>query len=181
MWWRAPVLNDVSTDLDDPPQFLVAPQRELPEAWRRKIRAAYPDVQPLRVRVPPGAAAGAAAATGASEGGAVEPEVAAVLDAATAAARGMPRWEVVAVRGGALEAVSTTRLWRFKDDVVVRLRAEAGGEWQGAEGRAGAVVRVDVRSRSRVGKGDLGANGERIRQYLGRLGVELKARGLALA
>ena len=43
------------------------------------------------------------------------------------------------------------------DDVLIRVSADAGGS------------RIDVRSKSRVGKGDLGTNAQRIRAYQKRL------------
>ena len=52
-----------------------------------------------------------------------------------------------------LEAVDRSPLFGFADDVVVRVTAMADGS------------RVDVRSVSRVGKGDLGANAKRIRRF----------------
>jgi uncharacterized protein (DUF1499 family) len=55
---------------------------------------------------------------------------------------------------GEIQAVATTRVFRFKDDVTI------------AVGRNGVV---NVRSRSRVGKGDLGANARRIREFQERL------------
>jgi uncharacterized protein (DUF1499 family) len=69
-------------------------------------------------------------------------------------------WTIVAAEpaAGRIEATATTRWLGFKDDVVVRIRPDAGGS------------RVDVRSVSRVGKSDLGTNARRIREYLGRLG-----------
>jgi uncharacterized protein (DUF1499 family) len=56
-----------------------------------------------------------------------------------------------------------TFLFRFVDDVVVRLRRVPEGE----------DVLADVRSRSRVGRGDLGANARRIRDYLADLQTAL--------
>jgi len=50
--------------------------------------------------------------------------------------------------------VATSDLCRFHDDFAVRVRPDDGG----------AVV--DMRSKSRDGKGDLGANAERIRSFL---------------
>ena len=73
-------------------------------------------------------------------------------------------WETVAVdpARGMLEATATTFWFGFEDDVAVRVRpAESGG----------AVV--DVRSVSRVGVGDLGANANRIRAFLMRLQAAL--------
>jgi uncharacterized protein (DUF1499 family) len=68
-------------------------------------------------------------------------------------------WTLVAADDGAgrIEATDTTFWFGFKDDVVVRLRP------------AGAGTRVDVRSVSRVGVGDVGANAARIRALLRRL------------
>ena len=53
-----------------------------------------------------------------------------------------------------IEATDTSRWFGFEDDVVVRLTP-----W-------GAGTRVDVRSVSRVGVNDTGANARRIRRYL---------------
>jgi len=77
---------------------------------------------------------------------------------ALAAAEAMG-WEVVGrdAAAGRLEAVDATRWFGFKDDIAVRIAAAAGGS------------RVDVRSRSRVGRSDLGTNARRIRAYLERL------------
>jgi uncharacterized protein (DUF1499 family) len=54
---------------------------------------------------------------------------------------------------GRIEAVATTRVFGFEDDVVIRVRAR------------GSAARVDLRSRSRFGQGDLGANAARIRAF----------------
>ena len=68
-------------------------------------------------------------------------------------------WQIVREdpSAGRIEAVATTRWFGFKDDVVVRISAEGSGS------------RVDVRSKSRVGKSDLGTNAQRIRAYERRL------------
>lgn len=68
-------------------------------------------------------------------------------------------WEVAAsdAPSGRIEAVATTAWWGFKDDVVIRVRPEAAGS------------RVDVRSVSRVGVSDLGANAKRVREFLAKL------------
>ena len=68
-------------------------------------------------------------------------------------------WEITALdeSAGRIEAVVTTRWFGFKDDVAIRIRP------------AGAGSRVDMRSRSRVGRSDLGANAHRIREFLERI------------
>ncbi|MDX6770774.1 MAG: DUF1499 domain-containing protein [Elusimicrobiota bacterium] len=132
----APLINDVTTTPDDPPRFRALPA--YPPANAAVQRKAYPDLAPL----------------------ARPEEPAKAFAAAAAAARRMPRWEVVYEDAAtlALEAVAVTGLLRFKDDVVVRV----------TPGPAGALVHA--RSRSRVGKGDLGANAARLEAYLLELG-----------
>ncbi len=58
---------------------------------------------------------------------------------------------------GRIEATDTVPWWGFKDDVVIRLTPEGTG------------TRIDVRSKSRVGEGDLGVNAKRITDYLARI------------
>ena len=80
------------------------------------------------------------------------------FDRALRAAESMG-WEVVGsdAKAGTLEAVDTTRWFGFKDDIAIRVRAEGAGS------------RIDIRSKSRVGRGDLGTNARRIRAYAERL------------
>ncbi len=80
------------------------------------------------------------------------------FDRALAAARGMG-WEIVASdpAQGRIEATATTFWFGFKDDIVVRVTAEGNGS------------RVDVRSLSRIGKSDVGANARRVRDYLAKV------------
>ncbi len=59
---------------------------------------------------------------------------------------------------GRIEAVDATFWFGFRDDVVVRIAAAPGGG-----------SRVDVRSKSRVGRGDAGTNARRIRGFRERL------------
>ena len=54
---------------------------------------------------------------------------------------------------GVIEAVDTTSIMGFKDDIVIRVRSSAQG------------TLLDLRSVSRVGEGDLGANAKRIRAF----------------
>jgi uncharacterized protein (DUF1499 family) len=68
-------------------------------------------------------------------------------------------WELVDQnrRDGRIEATATTPWMGFKDDVVIRVTSASG------------ISRVDVRSKSRVGRGDVGANAKRVRQYIEKL------------
>ncbi len=68
-------------------------------------------------------------------------------------------WELVDQnrREGRIEATATTPFMGFKDDVVIRVSSASG------------ISRIDVRSKSRVGGSDVGANARRIRVYLDKL------------
>ncbi|MBI4183131.1 MAG: DUF1499 domain-containing protein [Proteobacteria bacterium] len=146
-----PRIHDVTTDTEDPPRF---------EA-----------VLPLRAKAPNPAAYGGPAV--ARQQLAAYPDIAparlaappaAAFAAALAAAEDMG-WRIVAADAGAgrIEATATTFWFGFEDDVVVRVRAEDGGS------------RVDARSVSRVGGGDLGTNARRLRGFLARLRGRLAA------
>ncbi len=64
-------------------------------------------------------------------------------------------WEIVAASPdeGRIEATATTLWFGFKDDVVIRIEPTASGS------------RLDIRSKSRVGRSDVGANAARIRAF----------------
>ena len=142
----APPIHDITTDPDDPPRFeAVVP-----------LRAGAPN--PLEYGGPALAAAQQAAYPDLLPL-AVDSPPSAVLEAARSVAMELG-WAIVAVdpARGVLEATATTFWFGFEDDVAVRVRPSAGG---------GALV--DVRSISRVGVGDLGANADRIQAFLARL------------
>jgi uncharacterized protein (DUF1499 family) len=127
-----PAINDITTDPSDPPAFS-DPERGYPGSeFADAQRAAYPDLAPIRFDGPPEAAF-AASLSAAQELG----------------------WEIVRedAESGVFEATDTSVIFRFVDDISVRVRPDAGG------------ARIDVRSKSRVGKGDLGANAARIRKF----------------
>jgi len=58
---------------------------------------------------------------------------------------------------GRIEATATSLLFGFKDDVVVRIADDPNG------------TKVDMRSKSRVGRHDIGMNAKRIRTFLAKL------------
>ena len=154
----APAIHDISTDLDDLPQFTRLKVREDnlenvpdmeraelkamdPEArWKAIHREAYGDIRMVRLDVPPEEAVRRAAELARERG-----------------------WEVAHMdaKAGTLEATDTTFFFRFKDDVAVRVRPAPGG---------GSLV--DMRSISRVGGSDVGVNAQRIRAFLADLQAE---------
>jgi uncharacterized protein (DUF1499 family) len=72
-------------------------------------------------------------------------------------------WKIVAADGerGRIEATDTTLWYGFTDDIVVRVSAEDGGS------------RIDIRSKSRIGRGDFGTNARRVRAYLAAVKSEI--------
>jgi len=80
---------------------------------------------------------------------------------------GLKRWRVVDAddEEGLIRAVSTTWLFRFPDDVQIVVGLDENGQ-----------TRVDLRSRSRKGKGDLGRNPRLIGRFLRELDHRLEAR-----
>jgi uncharacterized protein (DUF1499 family) len=141
-----PRINDFTTDLDDPPVFVHGATR--PANVGRDM--AYP---PSFAALQRGCCAD------------LQPlrlplQPAQAFARARAVAEHMPRWTVTDADqpAGVIEVVAESRLFGFQDDVVIRVRPD------GADGS-----RIDVRSKSRDGKGDLGTNAARIRAYVSAL------------
>jgi uncharacterized protein (DUF1499 family) len=148
--WQAvslPIINDVSTDLETPPTFLMSgrarvargnqtppePSPEMREAQRR----AYPGVQPILVDLEANDA------------------YKLVLDVAKAS-----HWRIVdaiapSVREsvGHIDAIAPSLVMGFASDIAIRIKPSA------------TETRIDVRSRSRVGRHDFGANARRIEKF----------------
>ena len=85
-----------------------------------------------------------------------------LFDAAQAAVKSLDWERVNADKSlGIIEATDTTGWFGFKDDVVVRIRT------------TGEESFLDVRSKSRVGKSDLGKNAERIHTLINEINKNL--------
>jgi uncharacterized protein (DUF1499 family) len=88
-----------------------------------------------------------------------------VLKGLQASMSSLPRWELVGAGtgpgGGEVQAVHITKVFRFRDDVTVRIRREGGR------------TKVSVRSRSRLGRLDFGQNARNIRELLAELDRQL--------
>jgi uncharacterized protein (DUF1499 family) len=87
---------------------------------------------------------------------ALSPEETFALAQALVAARG---WEVLAAdpEEGQIEAIARSRVYGFVDEVAIRTTEIDAG------------TRVDMRSRSRIGRVDRGANAARIAAFLADL------------
>lgn len=150
-WWLArkagalPAIHDISTDTVNPPPFVA--------------------ILPLRANAPNSPVYGGARI--AAQQHAAYPDIqplhfdqppATVLSAAARVASAMD-WKIAADQpaDGRLEATATTAWFGFKDDVVIRVRTDSSGS------------RLDIRSESRLGGSDIGANAARIRDFSARL------------
>lgn len=140
-----PKIHDISTDQINPPQFA--------------------RILPLRATAPNSSVYGGPEIAAAQKlaypdiqphDSALAPADAFVRAQATAKAMG---WEIVDadLAAGVIEATATTLWFGFKDDVVIRITPAPLGS------------RIDLRSVSRVGKSDVGANAARIRNYFAKL------------
>jgi uncharacterized protein (DUF1499 family) len=140
-----PPIHDITTDTANPPQFV---------AITAAVRG--PDSNP--VSYDPAIAAQQQKAYPKLKPLVIARPPAAAFELATSAAM-QQGWVIVAKdpAAGRIEATDTVPWWGFKDDVVIRLTPQ------------GAGTRIDVRSKSRVGKGDLGVNAKRIGDYLARI------------
>ncbi len=144
--FKVPPIHDISTDLTSPPQFSVVPGLRH-ESDNSLVHAGESLAQQQRAAYPH-----------------IQP-LATELTAEQAYGRSRAAlqslgWEIISDSPERLEleAVEASLLFGFKDDVIVRVRAT----------ETGSVV--DVRSVSRVGRSDLGANAKRIERFFEALG-----------
>ncbi len=138
-------VNDITTSFDSPPAFNYIQTLDAhrgkslayPKDFQAKQLHLYPDLKPLSTKN----------------------DAAQVFVLVSEVAKVQPDWEIVNVdvRGQHLEAVATTGLLHFKDDVVIEVRTEQG---QSA---------VHMRSRSRIGRSDFAANFKRIESFFSQL------------
>jgi uncharacterized protein (DUF1499 family) len=136
----APPINDISTDTAEPPAFVSITPRPPPHGGQAVAAQQRKAYPDIQPLVL-----------------AVPPRLAYTRAQDVARSLG---WEIVDAdaAAGRIEATATTFWFGFKDDVVIRVTPS---------GSAGS--RVDVRSKSRVGRGDAGANAKRVRDFLAGL------------
>lgn len=145
-----PPIHDITTDTANPPAFVaIVPLREnAPNGYEYGVSEAWPaeKLGATTMEAYPGLKP-------------IESDLS-VADAvdrteATLQAMGL---EIVAVdkEAGLVEATATTYWFGFKDDMVVRIVGNGEGS------------RIDLRSMSRVGQSDVGANAARITDFVDR-------------
>jgi uncharacterized protein (DUF1499 family) len=149
-----PKIADISTDPVDPPRLEAVSRLRTRQAnpvdyaglrTREDLRKVYSDIEPLDLALPPQSAYAAVLAALAKR-----------KDNPIA-----PLWRVIderppipGRRDGSIEVIAYTPLMVFRDDVAIRVRATREGS------------RIDVRSASRYGRWDFGANAKRVRSLL---------------
>ncbi len=138
-------IHDISTDTLDPPEFIAVAE----------LRG--PDDNPVEYAGSESAAIQATAYPDLETIVLLDPR-SFVFETALKVAQDMD-WEIVAndAAEGRIEATASTPFVGFKDDVVIRVRAKS------------AETLVDVRSKSRMGRGDMGVNAQRIRDFRDQL------------
>ena len=140
----APSINDITTDLSNPPAFASAGEvpayqgRDMgyPPEFVPIVKQAYPDLAPSLMPMLPDETYQKALATAQTMG----------LEVV---------WQSPEERR--FDAIDVTPVFRFVDDITVRVQP------------AGSGSVVDIRSKSRDGKGDLGTNAKRIRTFVSQL------------
>jgi uncharacterized protein (DUF1499 family) len=137
----APIIHDISTDTVRPPDYQAVIELrssdDNPLQWSEEVAQAQRQAYP-QIN-----------------------SIASTLSADEAFARARQvaieqGWEIVDdnSRPGYIEAVATTYWFGFRDDIVIRIEATDSGSV------------VDIRSASRVGRGDMGTNARRISAFL---------------
>ena len=142
---RVPKIHDITTDTRNPPVF----QAVLPLRKGAKNPPAYEGARIARLQKKAYPDIKTLAFQTSKEE---------VFRRALDAARAMG-WQVVSSKpaAGRIEAYDTTFWYGFIDDIVIRITSSSG------------KTRLDIRSKSRVGVGDIGENARRIRGFFGKL------------
>ena len=141
---RAAPIHDVTSDVAQPPRF------------RAVLPARANGANPAPDRIDPAVAARQRAAYPDIQPLVLKQPPEEAFRRAVATARSL-HWEILVAdaANGTIEATARTPWFGFHDDIAIRVLPAAGGG-----------SRVDIRSTSRVGRSDLGANAYRIRQFL---------------
>lgn len=141
-----PAINDITTDVDNPPEFVNAQslaQNQGRNLAYNKVKYAqrqqqgYGTLQALPLSMDPDQA---------------------FKEVSTLASE-MHGWKITYTdpKTRSLEGVATTNLFRFHDDFIIQVRPASNGSL------------VEMRSKSRDGEGDVGANYKRIQSFFASL------------
>ena len=155
LYWQqrarsVPAIHDITTDLENPPEFYAI--KRLRADAPNPAEYAGPETAELQNEAYPG----------------IKPVVISdslqnVMDEAVKVVKSRD-WKIVAVNRevGRIEATETLPWFGFKDDIVIRFTQLSGG------------TLVDVRSKSRIGRSDVGVNAKRIDRFLNDLQMRME-------
>jgi uncharacterized protein (DUF1499 family) len=146
---KYPPINDITTDFDNPPEFVYAQQlQHVPNRDMKYDKAKYADRQqagygtigPIKERLDPAAA----------------------FARVTEVAQSIPNWKITYTDPATktIEVVASSKLFHFHDDVVIQVRPTPDG-----------ASLIEMRSKSRDGIGDFGVNAKRIRRFYDRVAL----------
>jgi uncharacterized protein (DUF1499 family) len=154
-----PILNDITTDFETPPTFMISTKAREARAGRvppspdptteATQKAAYPEIQPMMVDL----------------------EAVQAYQMALRIAKELG-WRIVDanppnLRGDGvahIDATDRSPVFAFVDDIAIRIRPLAN------------QTRIDIRSVSRIGRHDFGANARRIRKFIAAVQESVQAR-----
>ena len=146
---RYPAINDITTDFDNPPEFVFAqklqhePNRDMKydkAKYADKQQAGYGPIGPIKERLSPAVA----------------------FARVNEVAQAVPAWKITYSdpATNTIELVATSWLFHFHDDVVIQIRSAPDG-----------ASLIEMRSKSRDGIGDFGVNARRIRRFFDRVAL----------
>ena len=146
---KYPPINDITTDFDNPPEFVNAqklqhePNRDMKYdkgKYADRQQAGYGPIGPIKERLSPADA----------------------FARVTEVAKASPTWTITYSdpATNTIEVVATSKLWHFNDDVVIQVRPAPDG-----------ASLIEMRSKSRDGIGDFGVNARRIRRFFDRVAM----------
>ncbi len=146
---KYPPINDITTDFNNPPEFVNAqklqhePNRDMKynkAKYADRQLAGYGPIGPIKERLSPADA----------------------FARVTEVAKASPTWTITYSdpATNTLEVVATSKLWHFNDDVVIQVRPTPDG-----------ASLIEMRSKSRDGIGDFGVNARRIRRFFDRVAM----------
>ena len=146
---KYPPINDITTDFDNPPEFVNAqklqydPNRDMKydkAKYAARQAAGYGPIEPIKERLSPADA----------------------FARVTEVAKASPHWTITYTdpATNTIEVVATSKLFHFNDDVVIQVRPASDG-----------TSLIEMRSKSRDGIGDFGVNARRIKHFFDRVAL----------
>jgi len=146
---KYPPINDITTDFDNPPEFVFAQKlQHEPNRDMKYDKAKYADWQ----------------LAGYGPIGPIKEQLSAAdaFKRVTEVAGAIPTWKITYSdpATNTFEAVATSKMFHFNDDIVIQIRPAPDG-----------TSLIEMRSKSRDGIGDFGVNAKRIKRFYDRIAL----------